>query len=225
MNVSTTPQIARVRSRRSPAVSFEQVVAAATVLAERQGLEAISFRSLAAELGVSAMAVHRASGGIDVLLHSVVSRLVAPAIQDLEWPEAWQDVLITFATGLRDLLVHHPVVLQAHLRAPLSTPDGIVVTDRVLVSLESSGLAPDLAAYAYLSVHNFVTGHVAVQLGRGESERTHTIPATVRAHAWRAMAMAEYDELFTVGLDLLVTGIEAKVAAPGKPARAHNRRT
>src|SRR5687768_14620394 len=130
MNVST----ATARSGRPALLDFDQVLAAAEALAEAKGLDAVSFRALARELGVSAMAVHRATGGIDPLLHAVVSRSVVDAVRGISWPTDWTGVVRLFAGTLRSLLLRHPVVLHAHQRAPLEAPEGNEAAELVLAA-------------------------------------------------------------------------------------------
>src|SRR5687767_8263675 len=109
-----------LRPGRVPSVDFEQVVTAAVALADANGLGAVTFRALAAELGVSPMSVHRTAGGIDRLLHAVVSRSVQDAVHDLQWPTDWREIVRLFGHRLRALLLRHPAVLEAHRRGPLT---------------------------------------------------------------------------------------------------------
>ncbi|MCA1711967.1 MAG: TetR/AcrR family transcriptional regulator C-terminal domain-containing protein [Actinobacteria bacterium] len=207
MNVATAS-----RPGRAPSVDFEEVVSAAVAVADAHGLKAVTFRALARELNVSAMAVHRATGGIDRLQHAIVSRSVGDAARDVEWPPDWADVVRLFAERLRALLLRHPAVLEAHRRAPLDTPEAASVVAVVLAALERAGLDQGAALDAYQAVHDYVTGHVAMQLGRREDVALGSprAPASQRALPDRP----DYERRFAVGIDLLMTGIEARTAEP-----------
>ena len=61
---------------------------------------------------------------------------------DIAWPAEWQGVVRVFATGLRDLLLRHPLVLEAHRRAALDAPGADDVAHRVVAALTSAGLDP-----------------------------------------------------------------------------------
>lgn len=77
----------RARPGRPKVVAEAALLDAAALLADDGGLESVTFRALAEVLGVSAMAVHRASGGIDALRHRLIAVVVDEAINDIAWPE------------------------------------------------------------------------------------------------------------------------------------------
>lgn len=195
------------RTGRRPAVELDRILVVAAELADDSGLESVSFRSLGERLGVSPMAVHRATGGIDALRHALVAALVEEAVGDLSWPADWQGVVRVFATGLRDLLLRHPLVLEAHRRAALDAPGADDVAHRVVAALTSAGLDPEHAAYGYAAVHDFVTGHVSIRLGRGELELLQVSPE--RRDASVFVDHHDYERRFDVGLGILIAGLEA----------------
>ncbi|MFE7430531.1 TetR/AcrR family transcriptional regulator [Streptomyces sp. NPDC057545] len=198
------------RGGRPRAVSLDAILDAATRIADDRGLDAVTFRAVADRLGVSPMAIHRTTGGVDALRHALVSRIVGEATRSVDWPEDWRDVLRTFANELHDLLMRHPVVLEAHRRAPLAGPGADDAALRVVAALRTAGLDERAAVYAYGTLHDFVTGHVAIRLGRGDPERLPLPPER------RAMSVFvehhDYDRRFAYGLDLVVAGIAATAA-------------
>ncbi|MER6611462.1 TetR/AcrR family transcriptional regulator C-terminal domain-containing protein [Streptomyces sp. NPDC000927] len=103
--------------------------------------------------------------------------------------------------------MRHPVVLEAHRRAPLVGPGADDAALRVVAALRTAGLDERAAVYAYGALHDFVTGHVAIRLGRGDPERLPLPPER------RAMSVFvehhDYDRRFAYGLDLVVAGITA----------------
>ncbi|MBL0885193.1 TetR/AcrR family transcriptional regulator [Myceligenerans indicum] len=197
----------RTRAGRKSSVDHDRLLQAATTIADDHGLDAVTFRALADRLGVSPMAVHRASGGIDALRHAMIAELVEDAVAGLEWPRDWQGVVSVFAHGLRDLLLRHPLVLEAHRQASLDAPGADDAAHHVVEALASAGLDPETAAYGYAAVHDFVTGHIAIRLGRGELELL-AAPAA-RRDASVFIDHHDYDRRFEVGLRLLIAGIEA----------------
>ncbi len=199
--------VATARAGRKPAVTLDVLLAAAAELADDSGLESVSFRALGEKLGVSPMAVHRATGGIDALRHALVAGLVEEAIASIRWPEEWQGVVSTFAYGLRDLLLRHPLVLEAHRTASLDAPGADDVAHRVVAALTSAGLGPEQAAYGYAALHDFVTGHVSIRLGRGELELLEVAPD--RRDASVFAEHHDYDRRFETGLAILIAGLES----------------
>lgn len=187
-------------------MDLDQLLTVAADLADDSGLDAVTFRALGERLGVSPMAVHRASGGIDALRHALIATLVEEAVSQISWPESWREVVAVFAYRLRDLLLRHPLVLEAHRQSALDAAGADDVAHRVVEALASAGLSPEDAAYGYAAVHDFVTGHVAIRLGRGELELLD-VPAS-RRDASVFTVHHDYDRRFEVGLRMLLAGLE-----------------
>ncbi|MFG3530443.1 TetR/AcrR family transcriptional regulator [Streptomyces sp. NPDC047917] len=203
------------KNGRPRAVTLDAVLDAATELADDRGLDAVTFRALADRLGVSPMAIHRTTGGIDALQHALVSRIVGEVTRSVDWPDDWRGVVRLFADTLHDLLMRHPVILEAHRRASLVGPGADDVAYRVVAALGSAGLDEEAAAYAYGTLHDFVTGHVAIRLGRGDLE-----PIQLPPERWAASVFADhhdYDRRFSFGLDFVIGGIAAAAATPAPP--------
>ncbi|MEU9463513.1 TetR/AcrR family transcriptional regulator [Streptomyces sp. NPDC058322] len=204
---ASTPKNGRPR-----AVNLDAVLDAATELADDRGLDAVTFRALADRLDVSPMAIHRTTGGIDALQHALVSRIVGEVTRSVEWPDDWRGIVRLFADTLHDLLMRHPVILEAHRRASLVGPGADDVAYRVVAALRSAGLDEEAAAYAYGTLHDFVTGHVAIRLGRGDLELIQLPPERRAASVFTDHH--DYDRRFSYGLDFVIGGIAAAAATP-----------
>ena len=222
--VSPTPEVAgtagtttgRRRRGRPNVLAREQVVDAATAIANEDGLDRLSFRALGARLGVAPMTVHRTIGGLDDLHAELVRRTVDEFTATFVWPSEWHDVVRTFARTFRDLMRTHPLVLESHSqRAPLASTESDAVVAKVVGALREAGLPDTEAMYAFFVVYDFVVGHAGVQVGRGDSEagrpeRHRLVGEILGEHS--------YDARFELGLDILIAGIEARVCALGTDA-------
>jgi AcrR family transcriptional regulator len=100
--------VARMRTPYTAApLRRELVLEAAFAVAEREGLERLSMRLVARELGVSTMALYRHVANKDDLLDGLVERLLG----ELELPDdslPWDERLRTLAGELRALAKRHP---------------------------------------------------------------------------------------------------------------------
>lgn len=199
----------RRRRGRPNVLSREQVIDAATAIANEDGLDRLSFRALGSRLGVAPMTVHRTIGGLDDLHAELVRRTVDEFTATFVWPSEWHAVVRVFATTFRDLMRTHPLVLESHSqRAPLASTESDAVVARVVGALREAGLSDTEAMYAFFVVYDFVVGHAGVQVGRGDSEAGRP-----ERHALVGEVLGEhsYDARFELGLDILVAGIEARV--------------
>ena len=200
---------ARRRRGRPNVLSREQVIDAATSIANEDGIDRLSFRALGARLGVAPMTVHRTIGGLDDLHAELVRRTVDEFTATFVWPSEWHDVVRVFATTFRDLMLRHPLVLESHSRrgALVSTESDAVVA-KVVGALRSAGLSDAEAMYAFFVVYDFVVGHTSVQVGRGDSEAGRP---ERHALVGELLGGHSYDARFELGLDILVAGIESRV--------------
>lgn len=200
----------RRRRGRPNVLSREQVIDAATAIANEDGLDRLSFRALGVRLGVAPMTVHRTIGGLDDLHAELVRRTVDEFTATFVWPDEWHAVVRVFAKTFRDLMRTHPLVLESHSRrgALVSTESDAVVA-KVVGALRDAGLSEVEAMYSFFVVYDFVVGHTSVQIGRGDDDtgrpERHTLVGQI-------LGEHSYDTRFDLGLDVLIAGIEARAA-------------
>ncbi|MGE4428115.1 MAG: TetR/AcrR family transcriptional regulator [Solirubrobacteraceae bacterium] len=113
---STTPPAAG--DGETLPLSRERVVAAAVALAERDGLDALSMRRLAGELGVSTMAAYRHVPAKQTLVEDVIEFAVTqiPTADVLAGDGDWSDRLEELVVASHRTLSRFPGLLS-HLRA------------------------------------------------------------------------------------------------------------
>lgn len=209
---STTPGTAAPRRRGRPNVlTREQVIDAATTIANEDGLDRLSFRALGLRLGVAPMTVHRTIGGLDDLHGELVRRTVDEFTATFVWPTEWHAVVRVFATTFHELMMTHPLVLESHSRrGALVSSESDAVVAKVVGALQSAGLPDREAMYTFFVVYDFVIGHTGVQVGRGSAEsgrpERHALVAEL-------LGSHSYEERFALGLDVLIAGIEARIAS------------
>ncbi|HZD14549.1 MAG TPA: TetR/AcrR family transcriptional regulator [Pseudonocardiaceae bacterium] len=129
-------------SRRGPerGLDVDAVVAAATDLADREGLEAVTMRRVAAALGVGAMTLYTYVPGkaelLDLMLDSAYARMSRADTTG----QPWRQRLITIAEENRALFDAHPwAATVSTLRPPLG-PGLISKYEHELSALEGLGL-------------------------------------------------------------------------------------
>lgn len=100
--------------RRQPKLSRDDMVAAAVRLADTEGLDALSMRRLAQELGTGTMSLYYYVQTKDELLslvvNEVMSEIAIPA--DQKMPEHWREAVELIATRTRNALDNHRWILD-----------------------------------------------------------------------------------------------------------------
>ena len=128
----------------APSLSREQITTAAVTLADTQGIEAVSMRAMAAELGVGAASLYRYVARKDELIDLMVDAVMGSDLQ-FEVRGDWREDLRSFAHGLRAMTLRHPwmAVPSAGLRN--FVPNTARCYEQVLSAIDGLGLEIDEA--------------------------------------------------------------------------------
>src|SRR5262245_10359539 len=133
-----------------------QILDAALAIADEEGLDAVSMRSVAARVGVSPMALYPYVGSKAALLDGLVGRL----IDELPKPAGpdWRAGLRAAADGVRALARAHPSAFGLLLSRPSVTPDAARVVDGIYQALLEAGVPPADVPRLERLVSTFVLG-------------------------------------------------------------------
>jgi len=112
-------------ARNGERLTRARVVEAATAIARRDGVDAVSMRRLAAELGVSTMAAYRHVPGKDELVDDVVDAVIATIPLDVDGDGDWQERIEELMLSSFRILSAFPGLIE-HLRGRALQRPGIV---------------------------------------------------------------------------------------------------
>ncbi|MGH3340870.1 MAG: GntR family transcriptional regulator, partial [Propionibacteriaceae bacterium] len=162
------------------ALTRERIVAAATAIADKEGLGSLSMRRIAAELDVATMSLYRHVRDKDDLL----ALMIDAAFGEWQLPKSgsdWQEALTEAARELWRIFRRHVWLAPAYsLTRPLVVPSGLAYTEQVLATLLDRGVKPATAFSMNLILFNFVRGF-ATSL---EMEATAEADTGVTADEW-----------------------------------------
>jgi AcrR family transcriptional regulator len=122
-----------------PALTVPEVVRAAVAIADREGLEALTMRRLARELGVGPMALYTYVPGkaelLDLMLDAVYLEMPRNAL-----PGDWRERLTAVARDNRALFEAHPWAATLSSSRPPLGPGLMAKYEHELAALADSGL-------------------------------------------------------------------------------------
>ena len=219
------------KSETRPSLSRDLVADRALEIADTEGIEAVTIRRLATELGVTPMALYWHFRTKEDLLAGLADRV----LDDVVVPEATGD----WVAGLRAALVAlvtamrpHPQVAPLVAQQILQHPNGLALTERALQLLSDAGFdrepASSLAMHALRSAISTVTADQVDDSGMPLEEREAHLrrkqamlaslspqqyPALV-AHAAAMTYCPDPDEFFQLAIDLYIAGVQG--LAPGR---------
>lgn len=172
-----------VKRGRPPRVSRQEVIDAAVAIADADGLDAVSMRSVARALRVGAMTLYSYVPGRVELVDAMVDRAYA----DFELPDAglaWRPALEQYARGYWSLLRAHAWLLDVnHWRLPLA-PHVLDADEAGYRILIDTGLAALEVVRTIAVLNNTVAGFARWAAVEAADER---IQGTDQAH-WAGTA-------------------------------------
>ena len=203
----------------------DRVIDAGLLVMDTEGLEAVSMRRVAREVGVEAMSLYNHVQDKDDLLQGICDRVMG----DFVFPEPtedWAEMCKAGARSWRNVLQAHPDVMRlfAETHGPSPHLAGSAPSDRVRpASAPRGGLSDRDTVQAFHALGGYIQGFVMMEGGSiHKSEGAGGIfdaSTNLDPDAFPALrAVSRYfadcsaDEQFEFGLDLLVRGLQAKVA-------------
>jgi TetR/AcrR family tetracycline transcriptional repressor len=217
-------------TERTP-VTREAVVDAALALLAEGGLEAVSFRRIAARLGVSGPTLYWHVDNKRQLMDLMAEELVRRSGGGYPGPDAgqpWWDWLRGNAHRMFEALVatrDAPRVLAGNR----PSPEGFAGIERVLGVLVDAGFTPGEAQQALFAIGAYVIGSAIEWQAEAERARSQPLPdaGDEECNALRAEVLADQPVLlaaisellerphsatFEFGLDLILDGLRARYA-------------
>ena len=143
--------------------SVHDIVCAAILIADAEGLDAVSTRRVTEKLGISAMSFYTHIPGkaelLDLMLDAVVGwtgGLEAPTFQ----PDDWRENLRAIARSLWDFYLRHPWVLELATHRPVLGPNTMRAANTALSALEGLGLDDLDMDRVFTLIASYVAGAV-----------------------------------------------------------------
>ncbi len=191
-------------------------------LLDAEGVEALTMRRIASELGVSAMAPYRYVGNKDDLLMVLVDRLAARLLYPSR-PRDPKGAMLVLWTTIYDGLAERSWVAEVLARRRMMAPSVLDAIEEIHVALCDAGLSIEAAVRAYRCTWNFTLGSLLVRAGadsqapsqqrelRGapDPERYPTLAAA--AAAWQA---AHDRDTYREDLGALIDALLANAGTP-----------
>lgn len=212
----------KTRRGRPPRLSRAQIVAAALDLVDREGVEGLTMRALAKDLGVDPMAVYRHVRDKDDLLGALCDQLLME-LDPLDLDAPWEPQVRRLAAQVRERLVARPALLPALAGGPV-TPTSLVVARDAVELLARAGVPVPLAMAAFGAVFAYVLGFAVLDAATPPSaEDPQALAHGAREHLGlgaeepsppyldAAVELMNDPGDFELGLDLLLEGLRARL--------------
>ena len=212
----------RTLTKPRQALTRERIVDAALHIMDTEGLDAVSMRRVAREVGVEAMSLYNHVRDKDDLLNGVIERVMGGFVFPVRGEgDDWVSYGRRLAYAWRDVLRTHPVVMQLFAERKHGTSvDTMRPMESALEVLRGAGLGEREAVQAFHTIGGFIFGYVMMETGYlpgGQNAQAFPpVPAAELPNVAACLpylADCDFDEEFAFGLDLMLEGLRAKTGS------------
>jgi AcrR family transcriptional regulator len=215
------PAISRTEPRTR--LTRERVLRVALAHADAGGLEALTMRKLAEELGVAPMALYRHVANRDDLVDGMVD-IVFGEIDLPSTGDDWRAAMRQRAISVRDVLSRHRWAIGLMESRANPGPANLRHHDAVIGSLRAAGFDMAMVAHAYSVLDSYIYGFALTKMnlpfesGDDVAEIAQTmlepfpvdeypnLVAFITEHAMKPGY--DYGDEFEYGLDAILDGLE-----------------
>ena len=222
--------------RRTP-LSRALVLRAAVDLADREGLDALTMRRLAQELGVEAMSLYHHLANKDAILDGAVEVVVDEIVEAVDHVDApspavdWQAAMRGRILAAREVLLRHPWAPRLLETRTSMSPSIVGYFDGLLGIFRAAGFSYDLAHHAMHALGSRALGFTQElfepdEPGAGDDETLAMLEqmADQFPHIVGMMSEVAHDDdttlgwcddqfEFEFGLDLILDGLDRRRTA------------
>jgi AcrR family transcriptional regulator len=208
----------------------ERIVEAALSLVDEQGMEALSMRRLAKELGVDPMAIYHHLPNKRALLSGLIEKVFSGMwVPEPEQPGDWRERVRRWAYAFREVARSHPKLVPHLASYPEAAAEATLEsTEELYAAFETAGMSPREIVGAVGAVVDYLNGFALAEasgaLGEPDEQQEMLemldtrprgeLPVMRRTH--EALSGEDLGTDFEFGLDVLLAGLKATTVRRGE---------
>jgi AcrR family transcriptional regulator len=165
---------------RARALSRQQIVEAAITIADREGLDALTMRRVAQQLGAGTMSLYWHVRNKDELIELMRDQVAGE--HTLQPSGDWRSDLARFARDTRAMFVRHPWLASVAFGTPPLGPNSLRQDELTMAAMSSLGVDLQTQGAIGAVVYFFVIGFVLRELAQDQLQQR----TGVTIQEWRA---------------------------------------
>ncbi|MFD9704841.1 TetR/AcrR family transcriptional regulator C-terminal domain-containing protein [Lentzea sp. NPDC059081] len=195
----------------------DRIVDAAVRVIEREGVEAVSMRRIASDLGAGTMSLYNHVPNKAVLVDLAAERIMAQARPYQVDGDDWRDHIRAHARAVRELARRHPRAFVLLATRRLSSDAGFRTIEAALANFARAGFEGEVAVGMMRAMVSYLLGTVMREVatspelgGIALSPYTGVDAAAfpLSAGVLDELGTYDHDQEFEFGLELLIAALE-----------------
>lgn len=184
-------------------LSRDSITTAAIDFIEQRGLERLSMRALATQIGCGTMSLYSHIRGRDDLVSAIIQTLLdrseIPATAARTFTR-WQDLVTALHLAYRDLALNYPGSFELLALAPYDVAPIGGYLEGLVEALHRTGLSPDQAYEVLGALDAYATGFLTVWARTEVNHKESDVAASPHLKGLRSL------EVFERGLQVFIEG-------------------
>jgi AcrR family transcriptional regulator len=196
---------------RPRSLTTERLATATLAVIDRDGLDALTMRSVAKELGMATMSLYRYVTDKDELEVLVVDHVLSGV--DLAVPPGdWRDRITEMLSRIREAVVTHPATVPLLLRHRHAVPASLTQIEAMLAILADAGFAGERRVIAQRTIVAYFFGmlqneHYGALTGAGTAAMAAQERFPLLAETAAVAGKIAGDAEFHTGLEIVLRGL------------------
>jgi AcrR family transcriptional regulator len=198
---------------RQTLLTRQRIVEVAAALVDAEGLDAVSVRRLATELGVQGPSLYNYFATKAEILDAVADEVVAQVDVSAFATHGWRDGLRLWAHSYHAVLSAHPNIVPVLAHGPGRRPAALAMADAVYGALVDAGWPHSRATHIGALMRYLVYGSAlgSFALGFAEDPQLYErYPHLDQAHLLAEHRQRIDEGAFDLGLEMLIAGLDAR---------------
>ncbi|MEU0743327.1 TetR/AcrR family transcriptional regulator [Streptomyces sp. NPDC006134] len=217
------PSAPRRTLGRPPRISLERVVATARRIVTEEGVDRLTMRRLATEVGTTPMALYHHVRNKEELLVLLMDDYAARALRRPDLPADPRERVVVCAAAIHEALAGCPWIVEVLAADDLMSVSALWFVEQIVDGLTECGLPPERAVHGYRAIWYYTAGEMVARAAaarrRAEDGRTtyreqvfaeldpESLPRLAQvADRWAALTA---EDTYLDGLRALVDGLIA----------------
>ncbi|MFJ9854780.1 TetR/AcrR family transcriptional regulator [Streptomyces sp. NPDC101150] len=191
------PSAPRKTLGRPPRISREEIIETARRIVAEQGVDRLTMRRLATEIGSTPMALYHHVRDKEELIVLLLDDYAARTLRRRELPTRPRERIIAAATAIHEALAACPWIVEALTADDLMSTTALWFVEQIVDGLVECGLSADQAVHGYRAIWYYTAGEILVRTTAAR-RRTDNDRATYREQVFADLDPSELPRLAQV---------------------------
>ncbi|MFI1717592.1 TetR/AcrR family transcriptional regulator [Streptomyces litmocidini] len=157
------PSAPRKALGRPPRISREEIIETARRIVYEGGVDRLTMRRLATEVGSTPMALYHHVRDKEELLVLLLDDYAARTLRRPELPADPRERVVVAAAAIHEALVACPWIVEVLTADDLMSTTALWFVEQIVDGLAACGLSPDRAVHGYRAIWYYTAGEIVVR--------------------------------------------------------------